>query len=211
MINILERIKNNILIKSKTEEKIIINLKEISTTIDIIKFFNIILIPFLGEVNSGKSTIINGIIGEDILPTGLEECTKRGIIIGYSNTEQDEIDIRNIFFKHKKILEDTTYYFEPEEEIIGKGLNQVKETLRSLNYEYNKNEKDSFYYIRTRIKLFDELGLDDSLKKIIYLIDLPGFGTDNIFENSIYLNIMEICYIFVSTVRISVIKEKNQK
>lgn len=33
------------------------------------------------------------------------------------------------------------------------------------------------------------MGIDDSLKKKIYLIDLPGYGTSNIFEKEIKRNI----------------------
>ena len=212
LITILEQLKNNILIKGKNEiGKITSLISQISTIIDFFKYFNVIFIPFLGEINSGKSTIINGIIGEDILPTGLEECTKRGIIIGYSNKNEEEIDIRKANFKHRNISNDIRYYFQPEKEIIGKGLDQVKEVLRDLNYNFNENEENSFYYIRTRIKLFDELGLDDYLKKMIYLIDLPGFGTKNVFENSIYLKLMSICNSFVFITKNSVIKENNQK
>ena len=55
------------------------------------------------------------------------------------------------------------------------------------------------------------MGLNYSLKKKIYLIDLPGFGTENIFEKSIYLKLMSICNSFIFTVRNSIIKENNKK
>ena len=208
LIEIFEQIKNNIKTKIKSEEKEIKNIiNEITDNIDFLNIYNVIFIPFLGEVNSGKSTIINDIIGEDILPTGIEECTKRGIIIKYS--EKEDIDIRKAIFKNNNNPNNIKYYFEAEEEIICKGKDQVKEILKDLNYKFNKNEIDSFYYIRTKIRLFDELGLDDSLKKMIYLIDLPGFGTKNFFENNIYLKLMNICNTFVFTVKNSCIREKN--
>ena len=61
------------------------------------------------------------------------------------------------------------YYFEPKE-IIAKGLKNVQETVKTLNYEFTDKEKDSFYYLKTKIKLFDDLGLDNYYKKRIYLI-----------------------------------------
>ena len=77
------------------------------------------------------------------------------------------------------------YYFEADD-IITQGLNNVKDTLRGLNYEFTDKQEDSFYYIRTKIKLFDDLGLENHMKKLIYLIDFPGYGTKNKFEQFIY-------------------------
>ena len=48
-------------------------------------------------------------------------------------------------------------------------------------------------------------------KKIKYLIDLPGYGTGNIFETKIYKKIMSICNAFIFVVRNSVIKENDTK
>ena len=136
-------------------------MQDISYTIESLKNYNSIFIPFLGEINSGKSTILNGIIGEDILPTGLKQCTKRGIIIKYTNKETI---IGKAYLKKEIIKNQVKYYFDYDNEIIGIGLEQVKDTLKGLDYEFNKKEEDSFYYIKTKIKLFDELGLDNNLK-----------------------------------------------
>ena len=102
------------------------------------------------------------------------------------------------------------YYFEPKE-IIAKGLKNVQDTVRGLNYEFTDKEKDSFYYIRAKIKLFDDLGLDNYYKKMIYLIDFPGFGTGNVFEKKLYKKVMSICNSFIFVVRNSVIKEQKNK
>ena len=88
--------------------------------------------------------------------------------------------IKKANFKEEHFLDRINYYFQAGS-IIGKGINQVKDTLQGLNYDFNEKEEDSFYYIKTKIKLFDELGLNDSLKRKIYLIDFPGYGTDNKF------------------------------
>ena len=198
--------------QSKLDMKKIGNLiQNLKTTIDYLKIYNVIFIPFIGENGSGKSTIINGIIGEEVLPTGDQECTKRGIIIRYFNKNENEINIRKTYFKEEQLIENLNYYIESEDYIIGKGLEQVKGILNDLNHNYNEKEEDSFYYIRAKIKLFDDLGLDDSIKRMIYLIDLPGFGTENKFEKSIYLKIMSISNCFVFTVKNSVIKENKNR
>jgi hypothetical protein len=40
------------------------------------------------------------------------------------------------------------------------------------------------------------------MKKMIYLIDFPGFGTENFFEKKIYKNVMTICNSFFLLLKI---------
>ena len=182
---------------------------QIIRIIEYLKIYDVIFIPFLGGSNAGKTTIINGIIGKDILPNDLNECTKRGIIIRYSDS--DTISLRKANFKSEKFLDRTNYFFEADRHVICEGEEKVKDTLKGLNFDFNKKEEDSFYYIKTKIKLFDEMELDESYKKIIYLIDFPGYGTGNIFEKEIYNKAMSICNSFIFVVRNTVIKENNTK
>ena len=59
--------------------------------------------------------------------------------------------------------------------------------------------------------LFDEMGIDESTKRMIYLIDFPGYGTGNVFEKEIYNKVMSICNSFIFVARNTVIKEKNSR
>ena len=102
------------------------------------------------------------------------------------------------------------YYFQSDD-VIGRGEEEIKETLKGLNYKFNDNDEDSFYFIKTKIKLFDDLGLDKSLKEMIYLIDFPGYGTGNFFEKGICNKVISICNLFVFVSRNSVIKNKDNK
>ena len=181
---------------------------EIQKTIEYLKTYNVIFIPFLGASNAGKTTIINGIIGKNLLPNEQNECTKRGIIIRYS--KNDEITLRKALFQSEQFLERKNYFFQADRAIC-RGEEQVKEALKGINYFFNEKEEDSFYYIRTKIKLFDEIGLNDSMKEMIYLIDFPGYGTGNIFEKEIYKKVMSICNSFVFVLRNSVIKDNDTK
>lgn len=45
---------------------------------------------------------------------------------------------------------------------------------------------------------------------LIYLIDFPGYRTENVFEKEIYIKVMSICSSFMLAVRNTVIKEKIQ-
>ena len=186
-------------------------INKITDTLEFLRLSDQIFIPILGPSNAGKTTIINGLIGRNILPTDLKECTKRGILISYSDQEDDEISVYKSNFKEGKII-DKPYYYLEEGYKIGKGLKQVNDLLKGLNYEFTEKEQDCFYYIKTKIKLFDELGLNDSLKRKIYLIDFPGYGTDNKFiEKKICKNIISICRAFIFVLRNSIIKENKTK
>ena len=213
LINEFESFAQEIKDSKFEDEKIKNLLNEIADLIIFLRIYNVIFIPFLGPSNAGKSTIINGILGTDILPTKLNECTKRGILIRYFNS--DDICIyKSNFIEKKDIFGQINYFFESDldNDLIGKGEEEVKNTLNSLNCDYNDKEKDSFYYIKTRIKLLDDMGLNDSLKNMIYFIDFPGFGTGskNIFENkNIYKKVISICNSFIFVVRNSVIKENT--
>ena len=170
---------------------------EIQKLIEFLNIYDVIFIPLFGPSNAGKSTIINGIIGRDLLPTDLNECTKRGIIIKYSDEENV---IKKADFVEEDFSNQKYYFLDASNYIIGKGDEQIIRTLKGLNYKFNDKQEDSFYYIKTKIKLFDELGLDKSLKNMIYLIDLPGYGTKNFFKSDICKKVISICncFFFVS-------------
>ena len=210
LIDVFESFGNKVKAVQTTNDKLNNLTEEIAKTIHFLKIYNVIFLPFLGPSNAGKSAIINGIIGKDILPVYQNECTKRGIIIGYSKSEEPLI--YKAYFKEKKdFMGNKNYYFNLNlKNIIGKGEKQVKDTLNSLNLDFNQKEEDSFYYISIKIKLFDDLKLNESLKEMVYLIDFPGFGTQNIFEEKdIYQKTLSICNSFIFVVRNSVIKENS--
>ena len=204
------------LIKEMEKSKIIVNqinniIEVINDTIEFLTISDNIFIPFLGESNSGKSTIINGIIGKNILPTSLEECTKRGIIVRYCNIGEEETTIRKVNICKEKYLDKSDIYLQ-NGYIIGRGDKKVNEILKSLNYEYTDKEEDYFYYISTKIKFFDDLKLDDSLKRMIYIIDFPGYGTNSKFmEKEICKEIISNSSSFIFTIKNTLIKVDNTK
>ena len=207
LLLLIDKLKN-----SKIEFDAIKNLIEsINYTVEFLTISDNIFIPFLGASNSGKTTILNGIIGRNILPTHLNECTKRGIIIRYCNIGEEETTIRKVTFSEEKFLNKNNYFLNLGY-IIGEGDKQVKEILNDLNYEYTDKEEDCFYYIRTKIKLFDEIGIDESIKRMIYLIDFPGYGMNRKFmKQKMCENIISNSSSFFFILKNSIIKENNTK
>ena len=136
-----EAIKNN---KIKDDNfKNLMN--EIVRFIRFLKIYNVIFIPLLGESNVGKSTIINGIIGKEILPTYSNECTKRGILIKYEDCDEPSIYKANLI-EETDLLGHLNYFFKVrgKKDLIGTGEKKVKDTLNSLNLNLMKMKKILF-------------------------------------------------------------------
>ena len=104
-----------------------------------------IRIAILGLYSSGKSTILNTIIGKKILPTSSDECTRRGIIIRYHNKNIPEL------YKTKFIKKSDYYFFEDSNEPVCSGFDDVKEELIRLN-KINEKFQDSIYILIIKIE-----------------------------------------------------------
>lgn len=172
----------------------------INSLIGFLKNTKALYIPLLGVSNAGKSTILNSIIGNSILPSKRNECTKKGILIRY--WDKDYPIIRKTRFVKKELYaQSNIYYFISEEKIIAQGERDIYKILEGANGKFCSDEKDFFYEINIKIKLIDELKIDNRLKEKICFIDLPGFGTNNAFENNdTYSHLMQSCNIFLFVV-----------
>ena len=191
----------------------------INSSVGILKTSKLLYIPMLGVSNAGKSTILNGIIGKKILPAQKNECTKKGILIrhwdkNYAVIRKTRFKIKN--FEKKRFNEndkDNIYYFEPEEDIITAGIENIHRVLEGTNGEFTKKEEDFFYEIDINIKFVNDLKIEESLKEKICFIDLPGFGTNNEFERKgVYSHLMKSCNIFLFVVfNLKIRENTNQK
>ena len=96
--------------------------------------------------------------------------------------------------------------------IITKGLKNIHHVLEGTNGEFTQNEENFFYEININIKFINDLKIDDNLKEKICFIDLPGFGTGNVFESKgVYAHLMKSCNIFLFVAFNLTIKESNNK
>jgi len=162
-----------------------------------------ISIPFLGLYSSGKSTILNCIIGNNILPIHSDECSKRGIIIRYHYKSTPEL------YKTSFIKKLDYYYFEDCNNLICSGTEDIKKKLEYLNKTSAKFE-DSFYILKIKIKFFDDFKFNDGLKNKIQLIDFPGLNTEyKFYEENIFNPLMNFCDGFIFINKNDLIEEKS--
>ena len=139
--------KNDVLIQRYINSSII-NLKNS-------KYF---YIPIIGLNNVGKSTILNSLIGYQLLPNNNSETTKKGILIKYWNK-----DYPIIYKTHFKI-DNGIYYFKSENRYLATGTKNVMKILNGVNNDFSNDVDDFFYEINTKIKFVDEFNFGNKLK-----------------------------------------------
>ena len=150
------------------------NINEIKERLKVKK----IRVSFIGNISVGKSSILNCIIGDKILPIEITQCTYRGIIIKY----KDEEDFK--LYKTKLHEENSIsyYYFIDEKTPICKGKKMIKSFLNNKNKDIDITDEDAFLVITGRLKFFEAFEENDkllNLKDIIEFIDLPGHNNSN--------------------------------
>ena len=91
-----------------------------------------IRIPTLGCISSGKSSLLNNLIGYDVLPVGKNTMTKIGIVINYTDSLKKICLKKTILEKSKNFLEDY-YCFKDEKDNIYSKLENMKEILKIIN------------------------------------------------------------------------------
>ena len=193
--------------KLKKKEGYKISMEKIIRTLKVGKLF---FIPLLGAYNAGKSTILNDLIGVKLLPTNISECTKRGILIRLWDNDIPILRKADFIIENKD-KKNEICYFVTNEDIIAEGVENIKKVLKGLNGEFIENEKNFFYQINIKIKLkMFENELDPNLIEKICFIDLPGYGTKNIFEKkNIYSKLIKSCKMFIMVAKNNFNESKN--
>ena len=178
--------------------------KEINNMSKTLRKMHYFYFPIFGMNNVGKSTILNDLIGYDLLPMSEGKTTKRGILIKHWDKDYPEIN-------KVKLKQDLEGYSFEHEAFLAKGINNVKKILESINKEYSKDENDFFYEIYTKIKFFEEYQFPLKLREKICFIDLPGYGTNYKFEESqINSHLLKFCELVIFIFQI-IKKETNKK
>jgi len=94
-----------------------------------------IRIPLLGEYSSGKSSLLNTIIGHDynVLPVSVEVCTNIALVIKYTQKEKDIALYHTFLEKNPRNF----YIFNTEKKPLANGVKTIKSVLNLLNILYS--------------------------------------------------------------------------
>ena len=141
-----------------------------------------ILVPAFGQYSSGKSSLLNILIGADYLPTSEGVCTNKGVIIEYtSNVDTVELYEAKIKFE----TEFSKFFVIEKKKLISNDRTKIKSEIDKINRQHKSIQfEDSFLLLRVHIEFF-ELFEKEEREKIL-LIDFPGLGVlqKNNFFNS---------------------------
>lgn len=190
-------------------------LDEILTDINIYKEKNInkkIYIPVMGSMKSGKSTFLNALLGNDIMPSENEACTIAPIYIKLKNKSSDYILKQNNNGKVETLLgEDIREVFLQDVRKYRKDIKNntidIKSGIQNYLFESNMNSiknKTNFEIYFIDCPGINELLFSNKLKKymedqinriiqisdyIVYVLDIQYFKNE---ENKMLLeNIVE--------------------
>ena len=203
LMNIIEDIKKD------TNESVKIFDSDQKLYNDLNKYMNEerkIYISMFGEYSTGKTSLINDLIGEDIFETSINVNTNKGILIQNSDEKN--------FYKLEKIQfiknEDNYYYFKQfdnndEKNVIIKGKENIIKKLKEINNEENKKIEDCFYLITLNFKILKKI--DKNYRNKIVFIDFPGLGVNdnlneknNFFDTDVFPELIKQvdCFLFLN-------------
>ena len=162
-----------------------------------------IYISIFGQYSSGKTSLFNDLIGENIFETNFNLNTNKGILI--QNTEEKN------FYKLEKIKfvkneEENYYYFKNcDNNNSIEGKENVIKALKEINKEENKKIEDSFYLITLNIKILKKI--NENYRNKIIFIDFPGLGVNenlnekkNFFDTDVFPQLIKQidCFLFLN-------------
>ena len=159
-----------------------------------------IRISFIGNISVGKSSVLNCIIGQNILPTKDSECTYRGVILRHKEDNNYKLYRTKLITRGEGL--DEYYYFEDEPKWHCNGIPKIKDYLNNKNNDKNIGDEDAYIVITGRLKIFDFIKLDKKIINKIEFVDLPGPDRKkNTFnDKKYYLKILKFsnCCIYIN-------------
>lgn len=169
--------------------------QKIKKELDVLSTDNNVNICFVGSVNSGKSTLLNSILGYEILPVAIQETTAKMIKIRGVNKKED---VRVIFSKNdneqkcdviwnnseEKLQINVCTYDSNDKKNIEENLEKNKDLRIDEQIHYFLTYINSLQNIDGKIELFFPLSLDsNNIKYTIY--DTPGTGGNCYYNKNI--------------------------
>lgn len=159
-----------------------------------------IRISFIGNISVGKSSVLNCIIGQNILPTKDSECTYRGVILRHKEDNNYKLYRTKLITRGEGL--DEYYYFEDEPKWHCNGILKIKDYLNNKNNDKNIGDEDAYIVITGRLKIFDFIKLDKKIINKIEFVDLPGPDRKNntFNDKKYYLKILKFsnCCIYIN-------------
>ena len=154
-----------------------------------------IRIPFFGGYSTGKSSILNSLIGKDILPVGSNITTNRVIVVRNNN------EGKYILYSTNFVQKGDYYIFKEKEIIKDCGEENWKEIKDFLEEQTKINLNDFhelFYILSVPLLFLGDINIKDDIKNKVELIDFPGIDVgEDIFEVELFNHLIKLSDSFI--------------
>jgi len=168
-------------------------------------------VVFLGAFNVGKSALINAFLGDEYLPTVLEECTTkithilRGdemnmVIRLAAPASSEELETLRGLLQVGGVAAHVPEAQEEGEILIAFTTTAPKDLLKCLRAMITVNADEEFPYLRSLREKFDEIVIrlpTDLLADDIALVDTPGVHSISETKERITQEIIPHCHLVV--------------
>ena len=144
-------------------------------------------IPLFGEYSSGKSSLLNTLIGYNynVIPIDTKVCTNIALVVKYTK------DKKNISLIHT-FLEQTSqnfYFFKPEKESLAEGLKTINLVLNLLNILYssyadNEAFQENIFIFLKNLKYYDEADRIYCVENLIKILN-KEITLESIYDNDL--------------------------
>ena len=161
-------------------------------------------IPLFGGYSTGKSSLLNCIIGKKILPEGNQVTTRKIIVI--RNNEENKFTLSKA---NLVPTNDNEYYCFEDGEVI-ENLDTPEKIYKFLQKENeNKNDDNMFYLLKAPIFLFKKMNLSKEILNKIEFIDFPGIDAAEPKINEIFNNLADLSDTFIFVNECNLIKNQD--
>ena len=164
-------------------------------------------IPFFGGYSTGKSSLLNSLIGKTILPVGSGITTNRAIVV--RNNSQGKYILYNTIFESKGDYK----YFKEKEIIIEcteKNWEKIREILQEQTKVSSNNFSDLFYILSVPLQFLQDIEIEEEIKNRIEFIDFPGIDVgDNFFEKELFYHLINLSDSFIFINAYDLIKNED--
>ena len=164
-------------------------------------------ISFIGNYNIGKSTVLNCIIGKDLLPTKNGQCTNRGVILRYKDEPEFKLYKTTLKTGGRGSGYNEYNYFDDAKKYECKGVEKIKTYLSNQNKDNDITDENAFLVITGKLGIFDffkdQKIISKEFKDKIEFIDLPGLDIKNnqFNQKGFYYKILRFtnCCVYINT------------
>eukprot|EP00439_Symbiodinium_sp_Y106_P056738 s1135_g7.t7 len=152
-----------------------------------------IMIGIIGDSNTGKSTLLNALLGQKLLPTSYKSCTSAITNVQLLKSEQPKL----------------SYQWNGAEEVV-EGRREILARIKSLNEQVRERESKHILDLCVACSPIDSLVSAGICDGSLRLVDMPGQDeTDNPVVKDCFQQLLSMCHGLIILVKYNSVKSDS--